>query len=154
EFPLLPAAVEQLDAGVPVQPEVPVGVGGEPVVVPPVEDYEVIVGDAAVREQLLEAMLVHEVAADRILEILFPVELHRVGDVALVVGGGVLVHLHQYHAGGATMGFRPVGVHQDVGTAHTTTSLSGSGRPIPSGLARRVGSAHTSRSRGTGRTLR
>jgi hypothetical protein len=48
EFPLLPATVEQLDVFVAVKLEVPVRVGGEPVVVAAVEDHGVVVGDTAV----------------------------------------------------------------------------------------------------------
>ena len=49
ELPLLAAAVEQLDVVVAVELEVPVGVGGEPVVVAAVEDDGVVVGDALAR---------------------------------------------------------------------------------------------------------
>ena len=52
EFPFLTAAVEQLDLVVAVELEVPVGVGGEPVVVPAVEDDGVVVGYPAFAEQL------------------------------------------------------------------------------------------------------
>src|SRR6202042_2007648 len=58
--PLRPATVEQLHVLVSVQLEVPVGVGREPVVVAAVEHHGVVVGDAALGQQLLEADLVHE----------------------------------------------------------------------------------------------
>src|SRR5579871_3264442 len=130
EFPLLAAAVEQLDIGMPVEPEVPVRVRGEPVVVPAVENHQVVVGDAARRQQFLEAVPVNEVAAHRVLEILLPVDLYRVGDVALVVSGGVLVHLDKHHPRITEMGLHPVGVHQDIGAGHAGTSLSCSGCPV------------------------
>src|SRR6185312_1692271 len=131
QLPLLAAAVEELDAAVPVQLEVPVGVGGEPVVVAAVEHDRVVVADASLGQQLLEAAPVHEVAADRVLQVLLPVELDGVADMPLVVGAGVLVHLDQDHAWVVEVGFHPVSVHQDVRTAHAATSLSGSGGAAP-----------------------
>src|ERR671927_43737 len=100
ELPLLAAAVDELDVLVAVELEVPVGVGGEPVVVAAVEDHGVVVGDAALGEQLLETLLVDEVAADRVLQVLLPVELDGTFEVAAVVGAGVLVHLDEDEAGG------------------------------------------------------
>jgi hypothetical protein len=125
---------------VPVQPEVPVGVGGEPVVVAAVENDRVVIADAALGQQLLEPVPVHEVAADRILQVLAPVQLDGVADMPLVVGGGVLVHLDQDYARVVEVGFHPVGVHQDVGTAHVVTSLLGSGGAAPGrpGQIRRI----------------
>ena len=76
ELPLLAAAVEQLDGVVAVELEVPVGVGGEPVVVAAVEHDGVVVADAALGQQRLELLLVHEVAADRVLQVLLPVDPH------------------------------------------------------------------------------
>ena len=101
-----------------VQLEVPVGVGGEPVVVAAVEDHGVVVGDAALGEQRLEAHLVDEVAADRVLQVLLPVDLDRAGDVPLVVGARVLIYLDDDGARRTDAGLDVVGVDQDVGTAH------------------------------------
>src|SRR5271166_6096551 len=91
ELPLLAAAVEQLDFLVAVQLEIPVRVGGEPVVVAAIEDHGVVVGYAPVGQQFGELLRVDEVALDRVLQIAAPVELDRAGDVAAVVGAGVLV---------------------------------------------------------------
>ena len=102
ELPLLAAAVEQLDVLVAVELEVPVGVGGEPVVVAAVEHDGVVVGDAALGQQRLELLLVDEVAADLVLEVGGPVELDGALDVALVVGGGVLVDLDEDDAFGSS----------------------------------------------------
>ena len=99
ELPLLAAAVEQLDVLVAVELEVPVGVGGEPVVVAAVEDHGVVVGDAAFGQQLRELLLVDEVAPDRVLQVGLPVQLDRAGDVAAVVGAGVLVDLDEDDVG-------------------------------------------------------
>ena len=93
ELPLLAAAVEELDVLVAVELEVPVGVGGEPVVVAAVEDHGVVVADAPLGQQRLELRLVDEVAADLVLEVGGPVELDGALDVALVVRRGVLVDL-------------------------------------------------------------
>ncbi len=75
ELPALAAAVEQLDVGVAVQLEVPVGVGREPVVVAAVQDHRVVVADALVGQQLRELVLVDEVALDGVLQIVFPVQI-------------------------------------------------------------------------------
>ncbi len=82
QLPLLATAVEQLDVAVAVELEVPVRVGGEPVVVAAVEDHAVVVGDAPLGEQGLELGLVDEVPADLVLQVGLPVELDGTGDVA------------------------------------------------------------------------
>ena len=109
ELPLLAAAVEQPDVGVAVEREVPVGVGGEPVVVAAVEHDGVVVGDASLGEQRLELLLVDEVATDLVLQIGRPVELDGALDVALVVGGGVLVDLDQDDGVVVEMVLHPLG---------------------------------------------
>src|SRR3954451_7721096 len=73
DLPLLTAAIEQLEVVVAVELEVPVRVGRKPVVVAAVEHDEVVVGDALLRQELLELLLVDEVAADLVLEVLLPV---------------------------------------------------------------------------------
>src|SRR4051812_30529540 len=118
ELPLLAAAVDELDVGVAVQLEVPVGVGGEPVVVAAVEDHGVVVADAALGQQLLELLAADEVAARRVLQVLLPVQLDRALDVALVVGAGVLVDLDEDDAGLAEMLLGPVGGDEHVVAAH------------------------------------
>ncbi|CDZ90897.1 hypothetical protein RHRU231_770018 [Rhodococcus ruber] len=96
ELPLLAAAVEELDVPVPVELEVPVRVGGEPVVVAAVEHDGVVVGDALRGQQGGELLPVQEVATDAVLQVLAPVELDRTFDVPAVVGGGVLVDLDEH----------------------------------------------------------
>ena len=118
ELPLLAAAVEELDVLVAVELEVPVGVGGEPVVVAAVEHDGVVVGDAALGEQRLELLLVDEVAADLVLEVGGPVELDGSPDVALVVGGGVLVDLDEDDAVGVEVVLDPLGGDERVLAAH------------------------------------
>ena len=85
ELPLLAPAVEQLDVVVAIQLEVPVRVRGEPVVVAAVEHHGVLVGDALVRQQLLELLLADEVPADLILQFGLPVQLDGAIDVATVI---------------------------------------------------------------------
>ncbi|MCV7054738.1 hypothetical protein H7I56_05970 [Mycolicibacterium gilvum] len=46
-----------------LRPEIPIGVSGEPVVVAALEDHRVVVGDAALAEQLGELVSIDEVAA-------------------------------------------------------------------------------------------
>ena len=127
ELPLLAAAVEQLHGLVAVELEVPVGVGREPVVVAAVEDDGVVVGDALGGQQLLEAGLVDEVAAHRVLQLGLPVELDGAGDVAAVVGGGVLVDLDEDRVGGVEVLLGPVGTDQGVLAAHVCCSSGACG---------------------------
>ena len=101
-----------------VQLEVPVCVGGEPVVVAAVEDHGVVVGDAALGQQGAELLGVDEVTADRILQVGLPVELDGAGDVAAVVGAGVFVDLDEDDAIGVEVLLSPIGADQDVGTCH------------------------------------
>ncbi len=68
-----------------VQLEVPVRVGREPVVVAPVEDDGVVAADPALGQQRLELLPVDEVASNRVLQVLLPVQLHGTRDVASVV---------------------------------------------------------------------
>ncbi len=118
ELPLLAAAVEQLDVVVAVELEVPVGVGGEPVVVAAVEHDGVVVADALLRQQLLELLLVDEVAADLVLQFGLPVQLDGAGDVAAVVGGGVFVDLDEHDPVGVQVLLGPVGRDERVCAAH------------------------------------
>jgi len=118
ELPLLAAAVEQLDVAVAVELEVPVGVGGEPVVVAAVEHDLVVVADALGRQQLLELGLVDEVPADLVLELGLPVDAHGAGDVAAVVGGGVFVDLDEHDTGGLEVLLGPVGRDQGGFATH------------------------------------
>ncbi len=125
ELPLLAATVEQLDVVVAVQLEVPVGVGGEPVVVAAVEDHGVVVGDTAVAQQLGELLGVDEVTPDGVLQIGTPVQLHGPGDVAAVVGAGVLVDLDEDDVIGIEIALGPVGGDQDVGACHMGSPFGG-----------------------------
>ena len=80
-----------------VRLEVPVGVGGEPVVPVAVEDHCRSVRNAEPRHQLLELLLLDQVALDRILEVVAPVQLDRARDVPLLVERRVLVDLGRHH---------------------------------------------------------
>ena len=91
--PLLARAVHELHLVVPVVLQVPVGVGGEPVVAVAVEHDRVVVRDAARAEQLAEVLRPEEVALHLVLEVLLPVEADRARDVRLRVERRVLVHL-------------------------------------------------------------
>jgi hypothetical protein len=118
ELPLLAAAVDQLDVLVAVELEVPVRVSGEPVVVAAVEHHGVVVGDAAGREQRLEAGLVHEVTAQGVLQVLLPVQLDGTLEVAAVVGAGVLVDLDEDETGGTQVFLGPVCGDEHIVAAH------------------------------------
>ncbi len=108
ELPLLAATVEETEVVVTVELEVPVGVGGEPVVVAAVEDDGVVIRDTSFRQEGFEALLADEVVADAVLEVLLPVELDGVRDVALVVGLGVFVDFDQNDIGVAEVFLDPV----------------------------------------------
>jgi hypothetical protein len=118
ELPLLAPAVEQLDVRVAVQLELPVGVGGEPVVVAAVQHDGVVVADALLAHQLREVVLVDQVADLGLLQLRGPVQAHGAGDVAAVVGGHVLVHLDEDDRGVLEMGLGPVGVDEHVCATH------------------------------------
>src|ERR687897_24703 len=115
ELPLLAPAVEQLHG---IEPEVaaqPVGVGGEPVVVPAVEHDGRVRADARPLEEAAQALLVDVVPSPAVVEIDEPVPADRVADVASLVGGGVLVDLDQPNAGVAGVPSDPIGVHERLG---------------------------------------
>jgi hypothetical protein len=78
---------------VPVVLEVPVRVGGEPVVAIAVEDDRVFVGDPVLAEEVGELLRPEEVALDLVLQVLLPVEPDGPRDVRLGVEGVVLVDL-------------------------------------------------------------
>ncbi len=72
--------------------------------------------------------LLDEVAADRVLEVLLPVEADGAADVVLLVGSGVLVDLDQDHLRVVEVGLDPVGVDEDAFAclrAHAGTSVRG-----------------------------
>jgi len=59
-------------------------------------------------EQLRELLLVNEIAAHRILQVLLPVQLDSAGNVPVVVGRGVLVDLDENRVGGIEIALGPV----------------------------------------------
>src|SRR4030095_2231274 len=84
---------------VPVDLVVPVGVGGEPVVVAPVQDHLGIGGDAQGVLELGELLGRDEVAAQGVLEVGVPVDGDGSADVAAGIGVGVLVDLDDAQVG-------------------------------------------------------
>ena len=112
------------DEVVAVELEVPVRVRREPVVVAAVEHDGVVVRDALGRQQLGELLLADEVAQDRVLQLGLPVQSHRALDVTVVVGGHVLVNLHEDDLRVGQVGLGPVSVDEDVFAAHAVTPLS------------------------------
>jgi hypothetical protein len=121
ELPLLTATVEQLDVAVPVQLEVPVGVGGEPVVVAAVQHDGVVVADALGRQQGLELLLVDEVAADLVLQLGLPIDLDGALDVPTVVGRGVFVDLDEHRVIGVEVLLGPIGRNEYVFPTHAVS---------------------------------
>src|SRR5215208_14736 len=93
-LPLDPSAVHDLDVVVAEEPEDPEGVRGPPVVPVPVEDDRGVWGDALLRHQVREVLGVEVVAHEGVVEVLDPVYLDGVRDVAYVVEEHVLVRLH------------------------------------------------------------
>ena len=73
--------------------QVPVRVGREPIVLVAVDDERRVVRDPALAHQALEGRLVDQIAFDRILQIVAPVQLDCARNVPLVVQIRVLVDL-------------------------------------------------------------
>ena len=71
-----------------------------------------------VGQQLRELLRVDEVALDRVLQVGLPVQLDGAGDVAAVVGAGVLVDLDEDGVRRVEIALGPVGGDQDVGACH------------------------------------
>ncbi|CNZ29293.1 Uncharacterised protein [Mycobacterium tuberculosis] len=118
ELPLLAAAVEQLDLLMAVELEIPVRVGGEPIVVAAVQDHRVLVGDATLGQQLGELLGVDEVTFDRILQVGAPVQLDRAGNMVTVICTGVLVHFDENDLRRVQIALSPVGGDQDIAACH------------------------------------
>ena len=94
--------------------EVPVGVGGEPVVAVAVEDDRVVVGDPAAAHQLAEVFRAEEVALDLVLEVELPVESDRARNVGFGVEPRVLVDLDDLDVVVIEVLGDPVGVYEHV----------------------------------------
>jgi hypothetical protein len=142
ELPLLAPAVEQLHVGVAVQLELPVGVGGEPVVVAAVEHDGVVVGDALGAQQLGEVVAVDRGRGQRAAAARSSSRGGRRSDVAAVVGGHVLVDLDEDDARVVQVGLGPVGVDEHVRAAHAGSSFTVG---VPGCRGRRTGSCGTCR---------
>ena len=95
--------------------ELPERPGGKPVVVVAVEDDRVVLADAGGAIQFRECAGVDHVTPDAVVQIGLPVPADGVADVALVVGGGVNVHLHDLHLGVGEMFRDPAGADQHLG---------------------------------------
>src|SRR5918993_2442413 len=89
-LPFYPSTVHNLHVVVAEEPEHPQGVGRPPVVLVTVEDDRRIRGDAQLCHEVGEVIRVQVIAHQRIVEILHPVYLHGVGDVADIVDAHVL----------------------------------------------------------------
>jgi hypothetical protein len=105
-----------------VELEVPVGVGGEPVVVAAVQDDGVVVADALGAHQLGEVVLLDDVTDGGLLQLLGPVQPYGALDVAHVVGGHVLVDLDEDDLRVVQVALDPVGVDEHVSAAHSGIS--------------------------------
>src|SRR5215210_4726024 len=90
-FPFYPSTVHNLHVVVAKKPEHPEGVGRPPVVLVTVEDDRRIGGDAQLCHEVGEVLRVQVITHKRIVEVLDPVYLHRVGYVAYVIEEHVLV---------------------------------------------------------------
>jgi hypothetical protein len=99
---------------VPVVLQIPVGVGGEPVVAVAVEDDRVVVGDPAAAEELAERLGPEEVALDLVLQVLLPVEADGARDVRVGVERGVLVDLDDPNRVVFQMVLDPLGLDENV----------------------------------------
>src|SRR5205807_2947680 len=112
EFPLLTPAVQELDVVEAQVLDEPVRVGGEPVVVAPVQDDRRVRTHSGPRQERAQPLLVNVVPSDRRVQIGVPVPPHRIGDVSLRVGSGVLVHLDDADARVVQVLLEPIGLDQ------------------------------------------
>ncbi len=97
--PLHTTPVHQTRVLMPVVHQLPVGIGGEPIVVVAIQYNCVVIGDARVTHQLLERVPADYVAAQLVHQLGFPVPADSARDVSLIVGGRVHVHLDQLDPG-------------------------------------------------------
>src|ERR687893_2585466 len=96
-LPLYAPTIHHPDVVVPEELEDPQRVGGPPVVLVPVEDDRRVRGYALLAHEPGEVLGVQVIAHEGIVEILYPVYLHRVGDVPYIVEEYVLVALDDPH---------------------------------------------------------
>jgi hypothetical protein len=138
--PLLARAVEQLHGVVAVVLQVPVRVGGEPVVAVAVEDDRVGVRDAARAEQRAERLRVEEIAPDLVLQVAHPVEADRPRDVGLGVERRVLVDLDHAQVGVTEMLLEPARLDEHVlgvGHTHLLIGFQAPSAAVPGGTLRK-----------------
>jgi len=134
ELPLLAPAVQELHVVEPAELQDPVGVCGEPVVVPAVEEDGGAVVHAHRTQEPGQPRLVHVVATDLRVQVGRPVPRDRAADVTLLVGARVLVDLDHTDRRIVEMLLEPVGVDQHVGLgvlAHRWFPLRRVGRVAP-----------------------
>jgi hypothetical protein len=113
--PELATAVQDPDVAVAEQLELPVGPGGEPVVVVAVQDDRRVGADAARAEQLAEIVTPGDVATDAVGQLARPVPGDGAGDVALLVARRVDVDFNEADGRVVEVALGPVGVDEDVG---------------------------------------
>src|SRR5215211_3060804 len=90
-LPLYPSTVHDLHVVMAEEPEHPEGVGRPPVVLVPVEDNRRVRVDAHLCHEIGEVLRVEVITHQRIVQVLDPVYLHGVRDMAYVVEEHVLV---------------------------------------------------------------
>jgi hypothetical protein len=105
---------------VPVVLEVPIGVGGEPVVVTAVEHHRRLGADAGLLQQPAQSLLVDVVAPQGIVQVGGPVPADRIADVPLLVGGGVLVDVDDAYVRVVDVLDDPVCVDECLGVCEVT----------------------------------
>jgi hypothetical protein len=125
EIPLLAPAVEELDPVQPAVAEQPIGVGGEPVVVAPVEHDGGVLAHPGAGEQALELPLPNELPAQRVVELGPPVPGNRSRDVSLLVQGRVLIHLDHPDPGVPERRGELVGLDEHLLASHPPPPLAG-----------------------------
>src|SRR5919202_690653 len=113
-LPLKPPAVHDLRVLVPEEPKDPEGVASPPVVLVPVEDDHGIWGDTLLAHQPGEVLRVEVVPDQWVVQILNPVDLDSIGDMAYVIKEHVFVRLHDAHVGVVHVLCEPLGAHQHL----------------------------------------
>jgi len=137
-LPLDPPAVDQLDPVVPVVPERPIRIGGEPVVVVAVEDDACVRRHASLAEQLAPVFLRRDVAADQIAQLSGPIPAHGTLYMPLAISRSVDVHLDESDVRIVEMVGHPLGRNQRGRIGVTLFSTHGfSAKPpcVPNALS-------------------
>ena len=113
-LPLLPPTIHDPHILVPIHREQPERIARVPVVLIAVQDNGGIIVDAPAAHELLEALLVHEIARYRVLHIDMPVELDCTWQVTNFIQQYIFIYLDQANIGVVEMFGNPTCLYQHL----------------------------------------